>query len=507
MMTLDLGRLSPGDLPSAPAIALRIVEACGRDQADIRELVRVVSADTALHTELLRVVNSPYFGLGRPVTNATQAVIVLGQRALRNLALVFAVREVVRCRQLPGFDVQAYWEDTLRRAVSARELASRFGLPRDEAFTVGMLQDLGMLAMFLACPEHAQAWERLRVANPCERHEQEQELFATTHDKVGAALAQRWFLPETLSAAIAAHHSGVFEELEVDAAAWCRIATGADWMAAVFGAADKRLALARCRKHLRELFDLDQCASDELLGKIPSQMTEAAQALGIAVRPQPDFADVLRDANRELVTTTLMQGAPEHDLARALEERDGLVAELQRAYDRLAQLAYYDSLTALVNRRRFEEVFAAEIARHCRSVRPLSLVMMDLDRFKEINDAYGHPFGDEVLRKVAQALRSTLRCSDVAARMGGEEICLLLPETDKAGGRIAAERAREAIESLELPGPDGAVRVTASFGGITWDSHAECKLPVPQNLRSLLGAADQVLYRAKHEGRNRVCWG
>lgn len=503
-MTVDLGRLSPGDLPSAPAIALRVIEACGRPEPDVRELVRIVSADTALHAELLRIVNSPYFGLGHTVTTATQAVVVLGQRALRNLALVFAVREVVRSGQLPGFDVQSYWEDTLRRAVSARELARHLGMSQDEAFTVGMLQDLGMLAMFLAYPEHAPSWERLRLSDPSERHERERDLFATTHDQVGAALAKRWFLPEALSFAIAAHHSGVYEELDVEAAAWGRVATGADWMAAVFGAADKRLALARCRKHLRDLIQVDHAGADALLAGIPSQVSDMAQALGISVKPQIPFAEVLRDANRELVTATLKHDTPEPELARALEQRDRLVAELQQAYDRLAQLAYFDSLTALVNRRRFEEVCVAEFTRHFRSHRPMSLVMLDLDGFKQINDAYGHPFGDEVLRKVAQALRATLRCSDVAARVGGEELCVLLPETDAPGGLIAAERSREAIAALNLHGPGGDVRVTASFGGVTWQFEGGSS-PAP-DFQSLLGAADAALYRAKHQGRNQVCW-
>ena len=196
-----------------------------------------------------------------------------------------------------------------------------------------------------------------------------------------------------------------------------------------------------------------------------------------------------------------------------MAERERLAEELQQAYERLAQLAYYDPLTALVNRRRFDELFSAEIGRHSRSGKPLSLVMVDLDHFKQINDAYGHPFGDAVLQPVSGVLKGALRSSDVAARMGGEELCLLLPETDGEGAYIAAERVRGAIERLSFPHRSGDVSLTASFGGCTWRCTAQDMAAmrdvlqqIPQIMSHIIADSDNALYCSKRAGRNCIIW-
>ncbi len=508
-----LGRITPGDLPTPPEVAIRVMHACADAKLNSRKLAKIISSDTALVAELLRVANSPFFGIGHKVSSVSQAVVVMGTRSLRNFVLSFSARESLRANTLSGFDALSYWETVLRRAVGARRLAEMAGADMDEAFTVGILQDFGLLTLFLVYPQHAAAWEQLRGMNPDERYRMERETFGTTHDEVARLLSKSWALPDEVAFPIAHHHTEFHDAVSASQLTLTRISTCADWIAAVFAATDKRLALARCRKLLGDYFGLNTAKADALFSAVPEHVAEAAGVLHLGIGPQLSFDEVLARANRELVETSVQSEDRAPRLERALAERERLADELQVAYERLAQLAYYDPLTALVNRRRFDELFSAEIARHSRSGKPLSLVMMDLDHFKKINDSHGHPFGDAVLQAVSGVLKATLRSSDVAARIGGEEMCLLLPETDVEGGRIAAERVRAAIEKLIFPHGAIEVQLTASFGGLTWrfavqDVKAirEALQRVPEVMGEIMSCADKALYASKAAGRNRLTW-
>ena len=166
-------------------------------------------------------------------------------------------------------------------------------------------------------------------------------------------------------------------------------------------------------------------------------------------------------------------------------------------HEEIYQLATHDALTELCNRRHFAELADKEIARARRHGRPLSLCILDVDLFKPINDRHGHIRGDEVLRQVAAVLRRHARNDDVAARIGGEEFALLLPECTAADAALLADRLREAVAgTLFAPGGE-AQRITVSIG-------VAALAPQRDTRPALMAAADAALYRAKSEGRNRV---
>jgi diguanylate cyclase (GGDEF)-like protein len=174
------------------------------------------------------------------------------------------------------------------------------------------------------------------------------------------------------------------------------------------------------------------------------------------------------------------------------------IAVLRRRMDgligRLSAAARTDPLTALLNRRGFQEAFDLELERSRRSGRPCALLLADLDHFKRVNDLLGHPAGDERLEKMAQLLGVSKRRIDAAARMGGEEFALLLPETDEHGGYVIAERLRHAVRDAFAT---DRVPITASFGVASFPRHGT-------NGDQLLVAADQALYVAKALGRDRT---
>jgi diguanylate cyclase (GGDEF)-like protein len=185
-------------------------------------------------------------------------------------------------------------------------------------------------------------------------------------------------------------------------------------------------------------------------------------------------------------------------------ERQGVRDSVGQAAPVLANLrnlaiaelrAATDALTGLPNKRAVGDTLKRMLAQASRTLTPLSLIVLDLDHFKDINDRFGHPVGDQALAGVGAALRSALRDSDFAGRNGGEEFAVMLPATDSAGAILVAEKVRDAIAEIDLPGV--GVRMTASVGIASYPEHATS----PERLERL---ADAALYTAKRVGRDHV---
>ncbi len=181
-------------------------------------------------------------------------------------------------------------------------------------------------------------------------------------------------------------------------------------------------------------------------------------------------------------------------LPHAVKER----ADAEKRAEHLNNLAMTDGMTGLWNRRQFMTLAKAELQRASRHGRAVSLIMLDIDNFKAVNDRYGHNIGDAVIVAVAETCQSQKRFSDIAARLGGEEFAMLLPESGLDDAGIVAERLREAIGRLTIPAGGGDVTVTISLGV----TEAEENISVEELLRR----ADIALYQAKRSGRNRVAF-
>jgi diguanylate cyclase (GGDEF)-like protein len=185
-------------------------------------------------------------------------------------------------------------------------------------------------------------------------------------------------------------------------------------------------------------------------------------------------------------------------LLMAIGSQTGVAVENARLYEQTLDLARMDGLTCMFNRRHLMERLAQEIDRAERYQNSLSLMILDMDKFKSFNDAYGHIKGDELLKAFSSILKDTVRTSDIAGRYGGEEFCVVLPNTSIKGAALIAERIRKAVEGLTIPMAEGqpAAGRTVSVGVTEFSSG--------DSLEKLLAAADAALYRAKDGGRNRV---
>ena len=175
------------------------------------------------------------------------------------------------------------------------------------------------------------------------------------------------------------------------------------------------------------------------------------------------------------------------------------LTDLIIAKKELEELAVHDPLTGLANRRLLIEQFQREAIRQRRSGKSLSLLLLDLDHFKSINDRYGHLAGDTCLKRVSAVIESRLRGADVVARFGGEEFIVLLPDTDEQGALIAAENLCQAVADAEVVLPGAVVRLSVSIGVATAGPGE------PLDFDPLMEIADKAMYAAKKLGRNRVC--
>lgn len=216
-------------------------------------------------------------------------------------------------------------------------------------------------------------------------------------------------------------------------------------------------------------------------------------ALAVVMGTEGGLHGVVAVARREVPFT-----AADAEMVSYLSGQAAVSLENVGRHEEAEREAHTDALTGLSNRRRFDELLAAAVDRAHRDGRPVSLLVLDLDRFKEINDQHGHQTGDAVLREVAWTLRSGVRGIDAPARLGGEEFGVILPATDAAGAITLAERLRIGVEQIRVTSSTGTeLRVTTSVGiGTVAGAGAETG--------ELVALADGALYRAKREGRNRT---
>jgi len=235
-----------------------------------------------------------------------------------------------------------------------------------------------------------------------------------------------------------------------------------------------------------------------------AQAEKAALSLDGPARVEADGWVAIAEPLRLPAGGTLAVAGPRTTLAaedeRLLAYLSGQAASALQVIDLHEQLqrqATMDEMTGLANRRRFQEALGKAIAHAHRTGEPLSLVLVDVDNFKRVNDTYGHQCGDSVLRALGAILRARTRAADTAARYGGEELAVIMPGTDAAGACISAEELRTAVAAAVVDGPDWPVTVTASFGV------AEIG-PMVADGEALVAAADAALYIAKRTGKDRV---
>jgi diguanylate cyclase (GGDEF)-like protein len=223
----------------------------------------------------------------------------------------------------------------------------------------------------------------------------------------------------------------------------------------------------------------------------PGHDSTSCLLIGLKMRDEPPAALALHRFRGEPF------GEEDRRLAEASSSLLAAALDNLRRFGRAEELSITDGLTAVYNYRYLRSALDKEVARARRFGEVFSLIMLDVDRLKEYNDVYGHLRGSEVLRRLAQVVLSELRTADIAAKYGGDEFVIILPQTDRKGACTLAERIRGSVEAHSFPGEEEGIRITSSMGIAQFPDDGEAS-------RELLEAADAALYAAKRRGRNRV---
>lgn len=486
------------NLPSLPVVAVEVLKLVRSEDASAAEIARVIEHDPALASKLLKVANSAMFGMPRQICSVQQAMVVLGTRTVKVMALTFSLAEAVQGNERADFDYQTFWRRSLTSAVAGRLLAkqTRQAHP-DEVFVMALLSDIGMLAAFHADPEAYRA-----VLAECEAglqpiHVVEYKHFGATHSAFSSHLLDTWGLPEVMIAAIARHHQDPPEMLAtgvpVDAATRCVAAAAmiGDLFCSPGGAGE----LPRISAQIPPLLGISDADLQQTLHVLQKQVQEAASVWAIDIGKARSYKDIQAEAVVQMAKLTM---AAELERAQlAVREQ-----ELHSQNRTLARKAATDGLTGIANRVALEEHLAEACSTLIPEGRSVGMLLMDLDRFKKLNDTFGHQAGDNALRLMGDCLRGLDDERCLTARYGGEEFALVLLDATQDELRDLAEEIRLRVQRMRIPVKEREIGITVSIGvGLI---HRSCGEATPAGL---IARADRCLYQAKETGRNRVSCG
>ena len=487
-------------LPTSPAIAAQILQLIDDPESSAAQFTEVIQADPAIAGRLLKMANSARYAQRNAVTTIQRAVTVLGLRQLRVLVLGFElVSHLDRLGRAP-FDLPSFWKVSVLRACVARELARKV-VPSmaDEAFLVGLLQDSGLVLLTqLLGREYGELCSS--SLSPDEFYSEERRRFRHTHVEAVAELSAMWGLPVTIREPVGRHHERIAvggsapEEVRLVAVAYFVGSMPFTPEGTVAG--DEPDLKTYATRELR----LDAETLEECMTRAMEEFVPISELFGDALNADFDAADLLQDANRKLQEQAVDAAAQVREVEA---ERDQILDEqvtLRNALGQYRQQAARDPLTALLNRRALLDATVYCIRRSELSNTPITVLFMDLDDFKAVNDHYGHPVGDTVLQVLAETIRQVMEGSGFAGRYGGEEFVVVVPELSEAEARQFAERMLAGIRAAEIPGVPLQQQITCSIGAV-W-----CEPRRAMSPEGLLGRADELMYLAKKGGKNRCCF-
>ena len=476
------------NLPTLPTVAMQVLTLTQRADADIAEIARIISKDAALSGKILRTVNSSFYGRSQAVSTISSALVILGLQSVKTLVLGFSLVTNLNKKGSNGFKHLEYWKRSIYAATAARSLAARINMvQQEEAFLAALLMDIGMLVLDIVLgDQYGEIYGRAKTH--ADLLAAETESFGVTHAAVGGILAETWKLPPLLALPIAFHHAPD-DVKDATVKPLTQLVALAGRCADVFVEVDAAHAIADVRAQANRLYKMSEADCDAMLADIGRRTKETAPLFDINIAGGGDFEAILKKANEALVELTLQT----QQQATTLQQQNLVLKEK----------AVTDGLTGLANRARFDEYlaerFAAIAGDAAASIAPLSLLMIDIDRFKSINDRFGHPAGDAVIRSLGRLLKSATRAQDLAARYGGEEMVLLLPSTPKATAAAIAETIRRAICAKPVQCNNTSIPVSASIGVAAFEIGGPLTTAA-----QLIKAADLALYNAKSSGRNCV---
>jgi len=556
------------NLPSLPTVAMQIISMTSSDKINTSDIAKVIQQDPALTAKILQMVNSAMYGMQREISSLNQALVVLGLRTVKVLALSFSLVDTIHNQEEDDLDYPLFWRRSLTTAVGSRLLGQAIGSREsEEVFIAGLLADIGIVAAYRSAKDLYRPVYAVHVHEKKPLVEAEQEHFGLTHATLSEELLKSWNLPGNLCTAVGAHHNARDESQSQ----FTQLVSAAASIAALFCEDIGTQPLADIKTLCLENLKIESEKLEKVLEDLDNQVKDVASLLSVEVGETINYSQIQTDAAMKLAQLTIEAEIERAQLARQAEnsrlqmglvniEKDlvqedadseraklareadesriemGLVriekqvvreeAEAKRAQlerqaqttrlqlglvkiekDMIVEAAAIDGLTRIANRAAFDKHLADVIAKSNEGGPMVGMLLMDVDHFKKFNDTHGHQAGDEVLRRVAAIVYDVSEDIGLAARYGGEEFAVIVSDRSEEELASLAEKIRAKIEATPVTYNNLDLHVTASVGVA---NNELAKQSVTS--QDLIEAADQNLYRAKEAGRNRVettttAWG
>lgn len=467
------------NLPTLPTLALKIIELANDSDADMGEVCKYISLDPALSVKLLKVANSPLYRSRRSATNIRQAASILGTHAVASIALSFSLINILQEQQAKkkqiDFDRAALWRRSITSALASRSLGQHFGLTSlEDLFLAGLLQDIGVFAFLTIAPS-----EYIPIITSVSNHstllKAEQRMFNTGHDEVGYSLMKKWNLPDYICVACLISHSKPMPTESCPTISSCVAVSG--YIADYFLDPEEGEKLTLLTQMAKSWLNLGSTELMEILNIMEEHIASVEDLFDITIHNQAKISGVMSEAKALLEIHSLSK-------FREIEEK-----------------SQHDGLTGARNRAYFDETIYREFILSSQQGVPLTLAMIDLDHFKNVNDTYGHQAGDEILIATVKTILDHIRPDDSLCRYGGEEFALILPGTSLVSAKILALRLKDSIAENCIYLDDGrTISITASIGIAAIEGIIK-----RAKVADLIKSADCALYSAKNSGRNKVC--
>ncbi len=492
--------LSAENLPSLPNVAIEVLALSRKPDATADDLAAIVQNDPAISARLLQIVNSALYGLPRKIGSVRQAISMLGVRSVTVTVLTCILVDSIKGQAAGEMSLEAYWRKSLGSAAAARMLGRHSCESlAEEAFVVGLLSDIGIMAAWRSAPQEYGAVFQRAESERIPLHELEQEVFGVDHAVLSASLLRRWRLPDNLASAVEGHHGRQVSGVDRETAKLVQVAYHAANISSLFCGEACPSKLNKIRDECLAGLGVDSSALENVLVSLSPSVQETANALSVEIGATVNYDQLKADAAVRLAGLSIEAEAERAKYAEREMVAQSHVDQLRKENLAILEVASTDKLTNLSNRAAFDQAMEQMLNQARISASSLAVIFIDIDFFKHFNDDHGHHVGDEALKVVAHALRSSLGGLGVVARYGGEEFVAIIAGASEPECRNCAEGARKAVEQAKVHAADQALSVTISVGiafAIAW--------PEATTPDQIIKLADEQLYKAKRAGRNRV---
>ncbi len=494
--------LASDELPTLPTVASQLITLTAREDTTLADIGELVSQDISLSAKILKVSNSAFYSFPQQIGSIKQAVSILGMNAVRSLVLSFSFLTMKAGKIESRFNFEKFWEKSLASAVTARLILEHVkGAETEEVFVSGLLQNLGELILARSFPVEYDKVLQAIEENKEDSFSAEEAVFGLNHTLVGVEVAKSWGFPDVLLIPLQYHHHPEdYTGPNIAIRSTVRAVYLSDLLVNILYSDKPEIFHKQFRKEAGKLLGLTTEHIETILNQVHIKVKEAGAYFNLKIKTTKSVQEILQEANIRLSLMNLDYEQMNKQLIQAKIHLENLTKELEDKNRTLDNLANIDGLTGAYNHRYFQNILDQEISRTVRHNAPISILLIDIDHFKKVNDTYGHQVGDFVLAEFAKIIKQNIRQYDILARYGGEEFIVILPETNSDDAASVGEKLRSIIEQTGFQDDRETYHITASFGQASSTPATEDNFEKD----TLINQADQALYEAKEKGRNRL---